>query len=188
LEVTVKTDLTPERNHMNTNLSSGLRSALGRRPGRAIGALAIAAGALVVAAGPATAAPVGPQSCNPTTGSNSCISINLEGDWHVHVGLDVNMPQQYAQEIINCGNPFSAEIWGDDGGGSSDDYRTWMPVSPGWPAAGPTGLGVEFDKFVDWRVLNEDDGTDEIYVKIFLYDCHTGATRTFRTNNIVHNF
>jgi hypothetical protein len=155
-----------------------------RRAGLAIAALATLFGVLVAAPSPASAYPTGPMTCNYQVNVyNACISINLAGDWQVHVGLDVTMPQQYGQEIINCGNPFSASLYG-----TSSGYRTWLPVSPGWPGAGAGGIGVEFDKSVDWRVLNERSGTDHVYVRISLYDCHTGLTRYFTTNVIDHNF
>ncbi len=36
--------------------------------------------------------------------------------------------------------------------------------------------------------LDEDDGTDELYVRVSFRDCHTGLTRTFRSSNYVASF
>ncbi|GIH11181.1 hypothetical protein Rhe02_92480 [Rhizocola hellebori] len=168
---------------------------------------AVIMSATLIAAAPAAAAPTDTMSCTNgpylwhTTAFNVCIRIGNynSGDWQVHVGLDIT-PEGYARDaILNCPANFSAELWGADTDrtpglqwslpSGDDDYRTFVPVSPGWPAVGPGGLGVEFDKTVDWRVLNEDDGTDEIYVLIKFNDCSSDFNPIMiRTDNIVHNF
>jgi len=79
------------------------------------------------------------------------------------------MPQQYAREIIACGGDFRAKIWGDDDG--------------------EAGILVSFvAPNISNDQLDEDDGTDELYVKTSFRDCHTGLTRTFKRSNYVANF
>ena len=179
-----------------------------RRGVTAAGLVAVVLGALLVAASPASAAPVGQPACNygpylwHTTSYNECILIGgySDGDWDVHVGLDLTVPPDYAQQaILNCPANFSAELWGSDSRNNpgfqsgpppgDDDFLTYLPISPGWPRIGANGLGIEFDKRVNWRVLNEDDGTDEVYVVVTCNDCTTDFNPVrLRTNEIVHNF
>jgi len=164
----------------------------------------ITLGALGTFAAPAAADPIDTTSCDygtyllPFTSYNDCIRIGdySDGDWRVVVGLDINVPTAYAQqEILDCPASFSAELWGADTDGtagfqwvphSGDQFLTWLPISAG-PTLGSGVLGIEFAKTVGWQVLNEDNGTDEVYVLIKFNDCRVGQL-TLRTNNIVHNF
>jgi hypothetical protein len=107
--------------------------------------------------------------------------------------LHLNMPQQYAQDIVNCGGPFYASLWGnDDGAGidDSDDFLRNMVVAPGWPRADASGLEVHFYTLnINVDDLDEDDGRDELYVRTSYFDCHTGLTsRTFISSNILGNW
>jgi hypothetical protein len=108
------------------------------------------------------------------------------------------MPAQHAQQgILNCPANFSAELWGDDEARApglqvsphgSDDFRTWLPITYG-PVVTSQGLSVAFGKRLDWSVLNEDNGTDEVYVLIKFTDCAMGPRQIMvRTIDIVHNF
>jgi hypothetical protein len=140
---------------------------------------------LVVAAPPASAAE---QACNYDNTFNACLRLDYNGYlwWSPHVGLDVHMAQWYAQSIVDCGGNFQATLWGDDGGGSSDDKITDLVLQPGWPSAGPTGLGVEFalPNLYETRLDEDDDSEDEIYARISYFDCNTRLTQTFRTGTI----
>jgi hypothetical protein len=155
---------------------------------RALAALLAVAGLALVAAPRASAE----QACNYDGRSfNACLNLDYVGyGWYNgHVGLDVKLPQQYAQEIVNCGAYPEASLWGDDGGGSADDYiRSFVPT-PGWPVATSAGFSTDlFTQSINSNQMDEDDGTDEIYAKVSFWDCHTGGYRTFRTGTIRGEF
>jgi hypothetical protein len=162
------------------------------RPHRALaaltGALAIVAASLA-AATPASAATIGPACNYDFVTFNACLVLGDRGFgwWDAEPAVDVNMPEQYAREIVACGANFRASLWGKDSG-YDDDLISNLVLKPGWPAAGPTGLGAEFTVPVTSQQLDEDDGEDEVYARISFVDCHTGATRQFRTGTIVRYF
>jgi hypothetical protein len=152
-------------------------------------ALAIVAASLAAAAPSASAASI-PNACNfDFVTFNACLRFDDRGPgrWDAVVGIDVVMPEQYAREIIACGADFRASLWGDDGGGSNDDFISHMVLRPG-PAAGPGGLSAEFSVPVDSSQLDEDDGEDEVYARISFFDCHTGLAREFRTGTVRRRF
>ena len=171
------------------------------------GVMAVVTASLLISAAPSVAAPVNVQKCNPgpyiytSRSINVCIFIGnySNGDWQVSVGLDVIVPMSHAQSwIIDCPANFRADLWGSDSSrapgvqqsppSSEDDHRTWLPITDG-PTVWSGGLGIGFGKRVDWSVLNEDEGTDEIYVLIKFIDCALGSKEVMiRTDNIVHNF
>jgi hypothetical protein len=74
----------------------------------------------------------------------------------------VNMPQQYASEIVACGAHFSASLWGNDGGGgidSEDDFIVNLTQDPGWPRADWSGLEAHFSALtLSSSKLDELDG------------------------------
>ena len=158
-------------------------------------ALAIVATCLLTAAPPAPAAATD-MACNYDNATfNACLKFDPAGSswWNAHVGIDVYMPQQYAQEIIACGAGFRASVWGDDGAAgmsSSDQYISSLGLKGGWPAAGPDGLGAEFGASIYGYYLDEDRGgdTDELYARVSYRDCHNGLTRTFVTGTVRGNF
>ena len=84
---------------------------------------------------------VGEQSYNYNTRFNACLLItNLGGNmYRVHIGLDVNVGQQEAQNIINAGSRPTAALYGDDGAPSVDDFLTTLPLKMGFPVAGAAG-------------------------------------------------
>jgi hypothetical protein len=161
---------------------------------RAASAAVLVAAASLLAAPPPASADL--LYCNYDYVSfNACLDlepIGLSDLNNAHVGLDVLMPEQYGREILQCpGNGyFAASLWGDDGGGSSDDFIRNLVLSPGWPAGGTSGIGAEFiGADIRPNELDEDDGEDEVYAKISFYDCHTGITREFRTgtwHSVIH--
>jgi hypothetical protein len=165
------------------------------RPLRALTALAAAltlvAASLAAAAPPASAASTD-KACNyDFVTFNACLHFDDRrfGWWDAQVGIDVYMPEQYAREILACGANFRASLWAaDDGWG--DDFITNLVLKPGWPRliTPPTGIGAEFTVPVTSHQLDEDDGRDELYARISFYDCHTGATRQFRTGTVVGYF
>jgi hypothetical protein len=185
-----------------------MRRKLTGRGIKLFGAVALATLAVLAAATPASAAPTDTTSCDNgpylwhTTSFNECIWIGgySAGDWQIRVGLDLNVPTGYAQEaILACPANFSAELWGADTDrtpgiqssppSSEDDFLAYLPIAAGWPVLGTDLLSIEFEKVVGWQVLNEDDGTDEVYVVIKLNDCSSDFNPIkLRTNNIVHNF
>jgi len=161
------------------------------KPARSLVALAAVAVSMLAAA-PRASADV-QQACgyDGTTYYN-CLRFDYTGYlwWKGVSFLHVNMPQQYAREIIACGGDFRAKIWGDDDGEAGDDPIRDMALDP---AAPPTvdyaGLLVSFvAPNISNDQLDEDDGTDELYVKTSFRDCHTGLTRTFKSSNYVASF
>jgi hypothetical protein len=132
------------------------------------------------------------QACNFDGKSfNACLNLDYRGyGWYnADVGVDVKLPAQYAREIVECGADPAASLWGDDGGGSADDYLRDFVLTPGWPSANALGFSMDlYTQSINSRELDEDDGQDEIYAKVSYWDCHTGGTRTFRTGTIRGEF
>jgi hypothetical protein len=129
--------------------------------------------------------------CNYDSSFNACLRLYDPGAflyWGVYAGLDVYFGEQYARDIIACGNSdFKASLWGDDGGGGKDDFIRDLVLQPGWPAVVPGGIGVVFDlPFIHNDDLDEDDGEDELYVSISFKDCHNNnlPRQVFRTGTI----
>jgi hypothetical protein len=119
-----------------------------------------------------------------------CFSISQVGvgpSFTVHVGIDITMSRQDAQNIIDApGQEFSATLYGEDT--FYDDTLKAFPVT--WSAAWDGGLSAEFDVHASAELLNEDwEGMDdEIFAVVRLYVPSTGKTRTFRTNTVVEPF
>ena len=145
--------------------------------------------AQLVSPGPAQAA-IGPKCLHDDGRSyNACLTISGTGElnqWRVTAGLDAIMSQRYAQEIIDDGANLRATLWGDDGG--SRKLIGSLPVAPGWPVAGPSGLSVELSGLVYGGDLNEDNGLDEIYAEITYFDFHRGRNIPHRTGTVVGEF
>lgn len=159
-------------------------------------ALAIVATSLLAAAPPAPASATD-MKCNGDNGVsfNACLKFDPAGSswWDAHVGIDVYMPEQYGREILACGAQFRASVWGDDGASGvsgHDHYISSLGIKPGWPAAGPTGIGAEFGAPIHGYYLDEDRGsdTDELYARVSYYDCHNGQTRSFVTGIVRGDF
>jgi hypothetical protein len=120
-----------------------------------------------------------------------CFSISQVGlagpNFTVHVGIDVTMSRQDAQNIIDApGQEFSATLYGEDP--VFDDTLKAIRVTSSWAWDG--GLSAEFDTPASAELLDEDssDPTDEIFARVRLRIPSTGATRSFRTNNINEPF
>ncbi len=148
-------------------------------------AAVLAVGALVAGATSASAK----ESCTGVEGSHSiCLSIEPIGnnDYAVHIGIDVYMSRQDAQDILEPpGDEVWAKLYGDDSW--YDNFLKYVPLS--WSAASDGGLSAEFDGVVDGCVLDEDyGGRDEVYGRVFLYDHRSGVTRSFDTDVISDYF
>ena len=156
------------------------------RPLRALAAaLATVAVSLAAAAPPASAGIDGPFCLHDRT-SNACLSADwfAGNQWvNVHVGIDVNVPEQYGREILACGADFRATLRGNDGKGSNDPVIRTLEVKPGWPIAGSTGIAAELiGSNLRRSEFNEDSGgEDELYARVSFYDCHLGRDRDFVT-------
>jgi hypothetical protein len=130
---------------------------------------------------------IGDQVCHGETNRYViCFSITQIGvsrGFNVHVGIDIYMSQQDAQNIIDApGEEFSATLYGEDT--IFDDKLKSIPVT--WSASWEQGLSAEFDTFASRDLLDEDwDGDDELYATVNLYVPNTGSTRSFRTNTVV---
>jgi hypothetical protein len=158
-----------------------------RNSGRSRRVAAVAAIALgTVALTATTAAAQG--ACRSEPGSVNCFSIDYvgNGDYKVHVGIDVDMSRADAQTFIDHpGEEFSAKLYGDDP--LWDNALKNLPVT--WSAAWDGGLSAEFDVVVDRRVLDEDsDGRDELFSRIRLWDPRTNTTRTFTTKVLTASY
>ena len=121
----------------------------------------------------------------------ACLRFDYTGYlwWKGVAFLHVNLPQQYARDIISCGGDFKATIWGDDDDPGDDFIRTMVldPATP--PQVDYAGILVSFiAPDIHNSQLDEDDGTDELYASISYWDCHTGLTRTFRSSDYVASF
>src|SRR4029079_3645633 len=107
--------------------------------------LGVIVAAELVGMSPASAA-IDDLACNYDHVSfNGCLDfedVGEPGKLDAHVGLDVFMSREYAQELVSHGADFRASLWGDDG--DHDQFIADLMVVPGWPAAGSDGLGVEF--------------------------------------------
>ncbi|WP_433293699.1 hypothetical protein ACQP2F_31270 [Actinoplanes sp. CA-030573] len=153
----------------------------------------LAAGILMLAqlagVGPARAAATD-MACNYDHISfNACLDFTHTGlnEWRAHAGLDAAMPQRYAQEIIDYGAGFRASLFGDDHG--TGQFLADLTLMPGWPAAGPTGLGAEFAATLSSTTLDEDyNDEDEIYAVVSFFDYHRGVTVAFRTGTVHGEF
>jgi hypothetical protein len=114
---------------------------------------------------------------------NACLNFQGTGVLNrltAHVGEDAAMSQTYAQEIINNGAQFRAWLWA--GHGSNNHVVTELTLLPGWPAAGPTGLGAELSApNLYTGDLNENpNGEDRVWAVVSYFDYHIGR-------NVVHN-
>lgn len=109
--------------------------------------------------------------------------VGEAGKLDAHVGLDAFMSQQYAQDLTSHGADLRASLWADD---DRDQFIADLTVVPGWPTAGPGGLGVAFTATdLNRAVLNEDpEDKDEIYAKISYFDYHRGKRVAF-TSGVV---
>jgi hypothetical protein len=147
--------------------------------------------AVALTAAPASAA----QTCTGKPGSNLCFSINqrADGNFDVHVGIDVHMPLDKAQEYVDDeGDPFTVWIRGEDGDVDQNLFPVPMTGTP--VATAGFGLSAEFDTVVEGRDLDEDPGgTDEVFAQVQLIDTDTNKEDTeegspFISNVIVGNW
>jgi len=161
---------------------------------------AAAAAAVVMTATPALAAPSAAaalprQVCRGDGfGSSWCLFIERtsNGEFHVHLGIDVFMSRSDAQAIIDVpGDPFSARVLGRDSWPDSDDNLFNVPITV-LGAADGVGLSSDFDTIVGGQFLDEDNVPgnrgDEVFGKITFRNPLTKTTSTFDTPEIDENF
>jgi hypothetical protein len=146
----------------------------------------VVSGAIALTAVPASAA----QTCTGRTDSNLCLSIDRrpDGNYAVHVGIDVHMPLEQAQEYVDdAGVPFGVWLRGDDG--YLNEYLAWVPITD-LVATAESGLSADFDTVVSGRSLDEDHGgTDEVRARVTLVDTDTNTvTGVFDSNRLVGNW
>jgi hypothetical protein len=160
-----------------------------------------AAAALAMTATPALAAPSPSASALPRQvcrgdgfGSSWCLFIErtTNGEFRVHLGIDVFMSRGDAQAIIDApGDPFSARLIGRDSFPDTDDNLFNVPITI-LGAADGIGLSSDFDTVVGAQFLNEDNVPgnrgDEAFGKITFRNPLTKRTSTFDTPEIDENF
>jgi hypothetical protein len=161
-----------------------------RRPRRLLQLLVAAAaviGAVAIMAGPASAT----QTCTAARDANVCLSIvpAAPGRFTVHVGVDVHMSGERAQEYIDEGGPLSVAIYGDDGG-PFDSFRFSLFRTSPLGASDAFGLSADFSLTVAGSFLDEDgnDGEDEIRARVDLIDRGTNTHRIFASNQLSGNW
>lgn len=157
-------------------------------------AAVVAAGALVLtqAAGPASAN-VNDLACNYDFHTfNACLYFAepQQNYLDAHVGLDTVWPEQYAREIVAGGTSARASLWWDNG--SHDRHVADLTLVPGWPQAGPTGVGFEFVATGLYRGdLDFHPGANEeesFYAKITYVDPHNGNRFEYVTGIVTGDF
>lgn len=144
-------------------------------------------GATGLAAAPASAE----QKCNFPGNSTVCFSIDRisNGNFAVHVGIDVHIGLEEAQEYIDdFGDPFVVWIRGDDDG-KLVEFLFTVPLTKLGASAG-FGLSGDFDAVVPGVRLDEDKGgRDEVRATVALIDTDTNSTRaTYVSNRIDGNW
>jgi hypothetical protein len=147
------------------------------RPFRLLAAAAALAGAatLTLAAGTASAGTYD-LACNYDHFSfNACLNFDepVLNSMTVNVGLDEVMPESRAREIIAAGAHFAAQLYWIHGGQST--FITDLTIAPGWPAAGPNGLGAEMVADIPKAALDRNPRAGEVesfYAVIEFYDFH----------------
>ncbi|WP_037320080.1 hypothetical protein [Amycolatopsis orientalis] len=162
------------------------RGRVNRRLLGSLVAVVAMSGAVGLAAGPASAA----QTCTGAADSNLCLAINRldNGLFAVHVGIDVHMSLDRAQEYIDDpGDPLRVTIRGDDSGKLAEFLFT-VPLTALGASAG-FGLSGDFDTVVTGNALNEDSGQDEVRAVVTLIDTDTNTVdATFVSNRITGNW
>jgi hypothetical protein len=172
--------LQPEENLMNP-LTKRHGSRTARGVILATAGMALASGAVAIGASSASAA--GP-ACNYNSQYNTCLWITETSPgsdvYNVHVGIDLNMNPQQAQDILARGGGFYAKAVGDDP--SYDNFlfylnRTTQTVTS-------EGLSADFDVTVSGAKLDEDWGDDEVYGTVGL--TNPGWGTQYFNSGVIH--
>ena len=145
-------------------------------------ALALSVVAAVGAAG-LSAAPAGAAVGSPQ--GTLTITPFSPGYHNVAVFGVVPMSRAEAQGLINSGHRIVLRLWGEDT--FSDDLQ----MGPYNATIHATDKGLEFHKVrlqIDDDVLDEDWGTDELYVGMRLVNGNGATIRTGETNRVNGNF
>jgi hypothetical protein len=175
-----------------TRKHSTWRNLSGRRVRRTVLAMALAVVATIATAGAAAAGRLHQQTCTGERGRwTVCLYITDDPQspyshhYKVHVGIDVNMSQGDAQDIIDGGGAPYARLYGADP--FFDDNLQGVTRSAVWTWEG--GLSAEFDRSISGGVLDEDpEGGDEVFALVSMYVPDSGNTRTFRSDTVVAHF
>jgi hypothetical protein len=167
-----------------TNVRSHLSTR--RRPLQFLIAAATVISSVALTAVPASAA----QTCTGRTDSNLCLFIDrrTDGNFTVHVGIDVHMPLDRAQEYVDdAGVPFTVWMRGDDG--SLNEFLFRVPITA-LAASAESGLSADFETVVRGSALDEDrNSTDEVRAQVTLIDTDTNTVdAVYTSNRIVGNW
>ena len=175
---------------MSTSNPGSRPGSRGRARRGALRAVLAVTGAVAVAVGLMAAPAAAQQSCTGAADANVCLSIERldDGNYAVHIGIDVRMSQQDAQAIIDQpGDPFTTWMMGSDW---FDDSLLSLPMTG--LGAWEGGLGADFDRVATSAELDEDsdwwDDDDEVFARIWLYDRRSGSTREFRSDTFHGTF
>jgi hypothetical protein len=140
--------------------------------------VAAVAGAAAVSAAPADAAVGSPQG-------KLTITPYSPGYHNVAVFGVVPMTRVEAQRLVDSGHRIVLRLWGEDT--FSDDLQ----MGPYNATIYATDKGLEFHKVrlqIDDDVLDEDWGTDELYVGMRLVNPSGSTVRSGETNRVSGDF
>jgi len=172
---------------------SSRRNPLARGVRRTALAMGLALVSALATAGAASAdGRLNEQSCRGQAGRYTiCLLITddpqspYSHSYKIHIGIDINMSRQDAQNIIDGGSAPTARMYGSDT--FFDDNL--IGVTRSWVSAWDGGLSAEFDRSVSGSDLDEDpEGEDEVFARVSLYVPVSGVTRTFTSDEVSASF
>ena len=109
----------------------------------------------------------------------------LPGYHTIGIGGRLNTTQGEAQQLINAGHRITYDLWGEDT--FSDDHLLHREAL----SMQATPQGLEFSSGigdVESSVLDEDWGTDEVYVVVCLVRSDGRVLRASQTNTVRGDF
>jgi hypothetical protein len=115
---------------------------------------------------------------------NACLSFQAadqENYLTAHAGLDAFMSQVDAQQ--DAATPPRAWLYGRVG--NTNRFIGELTLVPGWPAAGPGGLGAEWSGTFYRGNLNVTSGDDQLFAVVAYYSQRDGVWVQHNTG-VVH--
>lgn len=162
----------------------------------------VTAGAMVVLPQAAASSAAGPTpeavtdlACNfDYINFNACLNFNepLLNSLDAHVGLNVNMPQRYAQDIVAFGGPNAqAQLYWTNG--TQSRHVADLTVLPNSPVSFAGGLGASLVarglSRADLNINPTAGATESFYAVVSYFDFHgQGSWKSFRTGTVTGEF